>query len=275
MVQWRQAIRELHEKSWGFDWATHLTKLNARLGLAGPDAFRLPPGLPPAWVVGDLDTLAAGEWVLVVSLNQARREGDEGWHVAQQYTSQSYWDHWRFLNRDWWEPRFYRPLVRLAATALGLSVDPDDEAAFATTRMIFVELCPYPSRQFALAGPAIEQLAVHNIGFRTATSVRRLLMEEAAPGAVLVNGIAAVSEFERFHRGQVELIEQRYPSVNGARSLRHWEGVYPSTHGAVPVVGFPFLRKPSTHNSYADIEELGRRVRELRARAQQGEPSRR
>ena len=275
MVQWRQVIRDLHEESWGFDWATHLAELNARLELAGPDAFGLPPGLPPAWVVGDLDALAAGEWVLVVSLNQARREDDEGWHVAQQYTSQSYWDHWRFLNRDWWEPRFYRPLVRLAATALGLSVDPDDEAAFATTRMIFVELCPYPSRQFALAGPTVEQLAVDDLGFRTAAIIRRLLMEEAAPGAVLVNGIAAVSEFERLHGGQVDLTELRYPSVNGTRSLRHWEGVHGSTHGAVPVVGFPFLRKPSTHNSYADIEELGGRVRELRARAQQGERSRR
>ena len=83
MVQWRQVIRDLHEESWGFDWATHLAELNARLELAGPDAFGLPPGLPPAWVVGDLDALAAGEWVLVVSLNQARREDDEGWQIVR------------------------------------------------------------------------------------------------------------------------------------------------------------------------------------------------
>ena len=165
-----------------------------RLSLTERDAFGLPPGLPPAWVVGDLDAVPAGEWVLVVSLNQARREEEEDWHVAQRYTSQSYRDHWRFLNRDWWEPGFYRPLVRLAGTALDLAVDQDDEAAFATTRMIFVELCPYPSRQFSLDGPTIEQLAVDDIGFRTAAAVRSLLIEEGEPATIVVNGVAAVRE---------------------------------------------------------------------------------
>jgi len=214
--------------------------------------------------------LPAGEWVLVVSLNQARREEDEDWHVAQRYTSQSYWDHWRFLNRDWWEPRFYRPLVRLAGTALDLAVDQDDEAAFATTRMIFVELCPYPSRQFSLDGLTIEQLAVDDIGFRTAAAVRSLLIEEAAPATILVNGVAAVTEFERFYGARFGLTERRYLAVDQTRSLRRWEGAYPSTHGPVPVVGFPFLRKPSTHNSYADIEHLGRRIRDLRAGVHDG-----
>jgi len=271
MVQWQQAIRDLHNEAWGYDWDTHLARVNARLRLTGPNAFGLPPGLPPAWVVGDLESLPVSEWVLVVSLNQARRADEAGWHVAQGYTSQSYWDHWRFLNRDWWEPRFYRPLVRLAATALDLSVDQDDEATFATTQMIFLELCPYPSRQFALDGPTVEQLAIDDVGFRTAAAIRRLLIEEAAPAAILVNGVAAVEEFGRFHGASVGLTERRYPSVNRARSLRHWEGVYASTHGPVPVVGFPFLRKPSTHNSYADIEHLGRRIRVLRAGARHAE----
>lgn len=265
MDRWKQTIRDLHDEAWEYDWETHLAQLNARLGLTGPDVFGLPPGLPPSWVVGDLDPPHPGDWVLVISLNQARREEDEGWHLDQGYTSQSYWDHWRYLNRNWWEPRFYRPLVRLAATALGLQVDRETEAEFATTRTIFVELCPYPSRRFALDGPTVKELMAEDAGFRTASTIRRLLIEEGAPVVIMLNGVTVVREFGNFLDAPVSLAERRYPSPTRAGTLRHWEGVYPSPHRPVPMVGFPFLRKPSTHNSYAEIEFLGQRIRRFRA----------
>ena len=157
---WTAELRSLHDSSFAFDWDSHVRALNERLQLSGTDEFGLPaPGLPPSWFVGDVEALRR-PWVLVVSLNQARREGDEDWHLAQRYTSQTYWDHWRWLNRDWWEPRFYRPLVRLASAALGTSTDAEQEADFATTRMVFVELCPYSSRRFEFSSDVVGQLAV-------------------------------------------------------------------------------------------------------------------
>lgn len=263
--RWSDMIRRMHDESWDLDWYAHVAELNEQLGLTGPDAFGLPRGLPPSWVVGDLEALPPGEWVLVVSLNQARREDGEAWHVEQGYTRQSYWDHWRFLNRNWWEPRFYRPLVRLAATALGVTVDVSDEGEFATSRMVFIELCPYPSRRFEFDGPTVQRLADEDWGFQTAARIRRLLIEDGSPAVVMVNGVAAVTEFQRLHP-DVALERRVYPSVSRGRDLKHWEGHYGFAGKRVSVAGFPFLRKPFTHNSYEEIEQLGVMVHELRQR---------
>jgi len=262
---WVQSLRELHDDHFGFDWDSHVRRLNLRLGLTDRDEFGLPaPGLPPAWFVGDVEGLRPGEWVLVISLNQARREEDEGWHQAQHYTRQSYWDHWRFLNRNWWEPRFYRPLVRLASSALGGLVDTRHESDFATTHMIFVELCPYASRQFTLSGDTLSTLAETDLGFRLSARVRRLLIEQASPALVLVNGRAAIDDFQRLERDHVYLEERRYTSVSRPEySLWHREGTYNTQQGSVPVIGFPFLRRPSNHNSYAEIEQLAATARHL------------
>ena len=264
-ASWVQSLREIHDSYFDFPWDQHLRDLNARLGLAGRDEFGLPAaGLPPAWFVGDVEVLRPGEWVLVISLNQARREEDEAWHKAQGYTHQSYWDHWRFLNRNWWNPRFYRPLVRLASHALDVPVDPTNESAFATTRMIFVELCPYASRQFTLNGDVLSMLAEGDLGFQLAARVRRLLIEEASPALILVNGRAALTDFEHFERDRLSLEERRYASVSRPdRILWHREGRYETARGSAPVVGFPFLRKPSNHNSYAEIDQLGLMARHL------------
>ncbi len=43
------------------------------------------------------------------------------------------------------------------------------------------------------------------------------------------------------------------------KMLWHQEGIYRSPNDPVPVVGFPFLRKPHHHNSYAEIGQLGER----------------
>lgn len=259
---WLHDLRALHDSYFSYDWDSHVRRLNRRLGLTGRNEFGLPaPTLPPAWFVGDVEALVPGKWVLVISLNQARREEDEAWHRSQRYTPQTYWDHWRWLNRNYWEPRFYRPLVRLAATALGTSVGRPDESAFATDRMVFVELCPYASRQFEIADDVVRVLGSDDIGFRVATQVRRLLVDEAKPAVVLVNGAAAVHELEVLHEDDIDWSERRYPSVAAPeRTLWHKEGHWA---GKVPVVGFPFLRKPRTHNSYAEIEQLGTMARGL------------
>lgn len=249
----------------GADWDERVRGLNGRLGLTERDEFGLPgPGLPPPLFVGDVESLQPREWVMVISLNQARREEEEAWHLAQRYTSQSYWDHWRFLNRNWWNPRFYRPLVRLASTALSAPIDRSMEANFATTRMVFVELCPYSSRQFQLDHIALERVATDDLGFQVARQARQILIELAQPALVLVNGTAALANFESLEGDSVTLDERQYPSVGRpVHTLWHKEGVYRSAGDPVPVVGFPFLRKPSTHNSYAEIDQLAGMARAL------------
>ncbi len=261
---WTAELRRLHDEHFEFDWERHVRALNKRLRLSGKDEFGLAPGLPPSWLVGDVAALTPRQWVLVVSLNQARRQEDDAWHVARGYTSESYWDHWRWLNRDWWEPRFYRPLVRLASTALGVEIDAETEADFATTRMVFVELCPYPSRQFQLSGEALEQLAREDIGFQLAARVRRVLIDTAEPAVVLVNGAATLRSLSQLDEAHLELRHRRYPSVSRPeKELWHEEGRYTPGARSVPLVGFPFLRKPQTHNSYAEIEQLGAMARGL------------
>lgn len=259
---WVHTLRDLHDSNFDFDWDAHLRDLNIRLGRTD-DPFSLPAaGLAPPWFVGDVEALRPRKWVLVVSLNQARKKADKPWHAAQQYTRQSYWDYWRFLHRNWWRSGFYRRLVRLSANLLDVAVDPATEAEFATTRMVFVELCPYSSRHFRLQQSALTTLAAEDRGFRLAAQVRRLLIEEATPALVLVNGVDALNDFERLTGEQVVLEERRYASVSRpGRTLWHKEGIYRARQGAVPVAGFPFLGKPLTHNGYPEVDQLGTMIR--------------
>ena len=123
--------------------------------------------------------------------------------------------------------------------------------------MVFVELCPYPSRQYALAESALARLARLDRGFRLAAQVRRLLIEQARPALVLANGVGALGALRELDRARVELAERAYPSASRAdKRLWHYEGHYRLADGRVPVLGFPFLRKPRTHNSYQEIDQL-------------------
>ena len=261
---WVVELRGLHDSNFAFDWNGHVRTLNERLQLSGEDEFGLPaPGLPPSWFVGDIEALQR-PWVLVVSLNQARREGHESWHADQRYTRQSYWDHWRWINREGLTARFYRPLVRLASAALGTPADPAHEAEFATTRMIFVELCPYSSRRFALSAEVLERLDRDDIGFHMSARVRQIPIERAAPTLVLVNGVPALRSISQLDAGHLKLRERRYPSVSRPENeLWHREGHYATDLGSVPLVGFPSLRKQRAHNSYLEIDQLGAMARSL------------
>ncbi len=75
---WFRELRQLHDENFHEDWTTHLDALNRELGLSGTAAFGTPArSLAPSWFVGDVEALPPRQWVLVISLNQARREEDE------------------------------------------------------------------------------------------------------------------------------------------------------------------------------------------------------
>jgi hypothetical protein len=272
-VDWLDELWRLHESHYPprFDWNAHLDELNERLALSDRDQFALPTGLAPSWFVGDVESLDSENWALVVQLNQARRPNDDEWHLAQDYTVESYWDHWRLLNRKYWEPSAYRKFVRLASRVFDLSIGPDQESSFAASRLIFVELCPYPSEQFRLSADVLDELIVNDIGFQVAAEVRNLLIENASPSVILISGVDALGDFERSYSGDVELTKRAYPSgTKAAKELWHREGWYRGGGRHIPVVGFPFLRSQSAHNSYSEIDQLGDFVRQLLVAAPTG-----
>ena len=103
---------------------------------------------------------------------------------------------------------------------------PEMEQEFATTRMVFLELCPYSSRRFGLSDANIHRLTAVDRGFRVAARIRHVLMEEGRPGVVVVNGVPAIAAFECVHGDQMELAERRsYASVQrSGTQLWHREG---------------------------------------------------
>jgi hypothetical protein len=265
-LDWLQTIRDLNEQHFSFDWWAQAAALNERFQLKGGDALRTnAPGLPPMWFNGDIEAIQPGRWVLVVSLNHNYSDAEEDlrWYVDQRFDSHLWWDYMRTHNRDWWYSTFFGPLVRLAAGAIGEEVTAGQESEFATTRIVFLELCPYSSHTFSLPWETIEELSRTDPGFGTEATIRKLLIEDAEPALVLVNGKSAIWDFERIHEAELMWTAQRYPSVdNASKPLWHKYGSYLTPSGrAVPAAGFPFLRKRATHNSYAEITQLAERIR--------------
>ena len=261
---WVRELRELHDQAFLVDWSAHLRALNRNLGLAGSHELAVPaPGFPPSWFVGDVEALEPRRWVLVISLNQAQHDAGDG------YTSQTFWDHWRWLNREDWYPRFYRPFARLAAAALGVELPTEREPDFTTTNVVFVEMCPFSSGQFDLSGEDLTRLTAEDRGFQIASRVRRILIHEASPAIVMVNGRPALDAMEHLEGGQLRLGERRvYQSVSRPdKRLWHREGHLTTSESSVPLIGFPFLRSRSTHNSYDEIDQLGERARVLVSRS--------
>lgn len=260
---WIAKLHRLHTAALAIDWQSHLEDLNAQYGLVGAHALSTADdGVPPAWFNGDVEAISGERWILVVSLNPAKPPPG---HYRGMLTPETSWDFWRTHNTQWWYTKFFRPLVRLAATALGEEV-PDTgqpERIFATKRMVFVELCPYASEEFALDDEILTELGRVDVGFRFAQQVRYILLEEARPSLVLVNGLAAVADFRRME-GDLLRWERRDSSLSPAltrtgkpKLLWHYEGSYQAAYGTIPLAGFKFLRKPGNHNSYAEIAQLG------------------
>ncbi|MYA20228.1 MAG: hypothetical protein F4Z25_08215 [Chloroflexi bacterium] len=256
---WVEQLRELHDESFRVDWGDHLENLNSELGLTGRYELSIPARkCPPSWFVGDVEALEPGRWVLVISLNQKRNNAGEG------HNPKSYWDHWRCLHRKHWYKRFYRPRVRPAATALGIEITPEEEPGFATNSVIFVEMCPYASDKSRFSGKDFIRLTQEDPGFQTAADVWRILIEEASPALIMVNGVPAIEALEHLDRDRLTLGEcHTYQSVTTpTKRLWHREGHFTTREHAVPAIAFPF-RSPKAHYSYCDIGRLGDRAQVL------------
>lgn len=256
---WVPELWELHNQAFAVNWTAHLENLNSELGLTGAYELWTPArGYPPSWFVGDVEALEPGRWVLVISLNQKRHNAGEG------FTPKSYWDHWRFLHRKHWYKKFYRPRVRPAATALGMQITPEQEPEFATKRVIFIEMCPYPSDNSRFSGKDFVRLTEEDQGFQIAARVRGILIEQASPALVMINGVPAIEALEHLDGDRLTLDERcTYRSVTTpTKQLWHREGDLTTGDSSVPVIAFPF-RSPKAHYSYRDIDRLGERARVL------------
>ena len=258
LTAWLTELRDIFEKSKSVDWENHTRQLNFRLGLSGDDAL-CPSfqGLPPFWFNGDVEALRPGEWTLVMSLNHQLPGGQE------EVSRETMWEFCRTHNTRYWYTRFFRPLVTLASTALDHDVANEQE--YASNQMVFVELCPYASPRFQLTPDQVAELADTDLGCRMEARIAQLLLAEAEPALVLLNGSHTISSFETIHCGELKGWEQRsYPSVQAHGRMRwHKHGFIATPAGRRPVVGFPFLRTMSTANSNAEIRQLGLLAREF------------
>ncbi len=260
MPGWIERLRALQRASFGQDWKSNLQRLNDKLGLSDESRFSLVvPAAPPPLYNGDVETIKPGHWALIVSLNHQL-----GSHDVEP-TADAQWDYWRNFNREHWYPRFFRPLTQVASNALGDSVDRTSESEYAASHIIFVELCPYASQRFAVSADSIQDLIDTDEGFKLAAQVTNLLIEEADPAIVMVNGVAAIMGFQSLMRQRLTWNTCGYDSVGGGsggrtKSLWHYEGQLTGVR-AIPAVGFPFLRTRSTHNSNLEVQQLGSLIR--------------
>ena len=262
---WLDGLRRIVEESAVYDWETHLKALNTHLGLGEEERFSITiPGVSPMWFNGDVEAIQSGQWALVVSLN----------HQIASYSElpgrAGAWDFFREHNRRFWYPRFFRPLTQVASAALAETLATEDEPEFATTRMVFVELCPYASRRFNLAPEVVVGLTSSDPGFRTAARINSLLIEEGRPALILVNGSPALAHFKAAygdHLTQWQVVE--YPSdYQGSprKQLWHEQGLLRLGSAETHVIAFPFLRTSRTHNANIEIRQLGEMGRRLLAR---------
>jgi hypothetical protein len=227
--------------------------------------------LPLIWFQGDVKHLEPGNWALVMSLNH-QLPASGGYAGVN---AESMWDLQRRHHRDNWYESFFGPLTRVAAAGLGRGIEGLNLAAFASNRVVFTELCPYASKFFALGTQTVADLVQSELGFQTAARIRSVFLEEARPALVLVNGSRAIEAFEAVYRAQFSwrLPRVQYVSADvprpgrGPKTLWHIEGIYESASGPITVLGFPFLRKPRTHNSFVEIAQLGDHARRAPDRA--------
>lgn len=257
---WWLELRKLHDEQFVFDWRSHVKRLNSTYSFD----FSTPDGLAPPWFNGDVEALEPGNWVLVVSLNPQLDVKLQGWYATGKFDTDLYWHHWRTHNRRRYYPGFFRPLVMVASGALGQSVSKDEERDFATRRMCFVEICPYASATFDLTPEQVKQLVAEDVGFGVKTQVREMMIEQARPRIVLVNGNPAVDAMEAVHEEKLAWEEwEQYPAGSPEGRMLWWRrGMYRGPH-RVPVVGFPFLNKPRTARSHDDYQQLGRKINAL------------
>ena len=235
-----------------------MAELNRALGLRGRYELATPSPDGPSWFVGDVETLEPNKWALVISLNQKQHDAGRG------YTAQTYWDHWRFLTTNHWYAKFYRRFVRLASAALGTTVSLEEERHFATSSIVFVELCPYSSHEWGFRDEDVARLVREDRGFQIKSRVRQILVDHAHPALVMVNGKPALPVLEQLEGDRFQFGARTiYPSVHDPRKrLWHREGAAHTGDSSVPLIGFP-QRTPTTHNANKEIDQLGEYARAL------------
>lgn len=269
---WYQEIRDIHDRHFHDPWQERVDVINQRYRLSRQHMLFTPdPDGPFPWFNGDIEAVEPERWILVISLNHfvnpdAREAYDRS--TSARYTPETYWDHRRTFNTQSWYRHFFGPLARVGAAALGEQLTREQEPTFATNRMIFVEMCPYGSQKFSLSWQTVEELLVTDLGFRLASDVNRLLIERGRPALVMVNGLRAIDMFEHVYADALTWRQVRYASCDLRKEsgmpkrLMHYCGSLELGHYVVPVVGFPFLRTPATHNSNSEVALLARYVRQ-------------
>jgi hypothetical protein len=262
-IGWMDDVYHMLEDVFHFSWNAHLHALNEHLRLRPEHRFSTHgPSEPPTFFNGDIEALQPGRWILVVSLNPHQVKQPVDRHFA---TFAEYWNFWRTYNCKTWYPGFYRPLTRVAAGAMRIELSLEDERTFATTQMLFLELCPYASPRFDLAPERVKELVAGDPGFRIARRILQLAAGEGHPALILVNGNAAVESLSAVEGGRIEWSKDaRYPSESKqGKRLHHREGSYETALGSVPVAGFPFLHTRQGHNSYVEIAQLASHLHAL------------
>ena len=264
---WYQGIRDIHDRHFHESWQERADAINQRFQLSrGHILLTHGPGVPMPWFNGDIHSVEPGHWVLVVSLNHqidSHAPEASSRQDSESFAKEARWNDRRTLNTDRWYGRFFGPLTRVAAAAMQEHLTSEQEPAFATNRMIFVEICPYASSRFDLQWPVIEELLTSDPGFRLASEVNHLLIEKGEPGLVMVNGTSAIDVFQHLYANALKWREIRYDSCHPPREgrnqkrLRHYCGLLRIGKRPVPIVGFPFLRTPWTHNSNQEVALLG------------------
>lgn len=266
MGDWIERLRQLHDGAFATDWQSHVDTLNRTYGIAAESGFRtVARGLPPVLFNGDVEALRPGKWTLVISINPGANPLPEQLYQEKFSNPRDFWNHWRTYNRDYVRTQsdFFPRLVDLARGVLPGRESGMAAMEYATTHMIFLEIWPYssqgwPPKQEKLAVPrwserVEDKLFKDDPGVTLEAQIADLLLSEAQPALLLVNGRPSVHHFEHLHPQALRWRRLEYASLSDSRkALWHMEG---SAQG-VPAIGFPQLRKARTHNSAAEIQQL-------------------
>lgn len=265
---WYQDIRNIHDRYFHESWQIHVDAINNRYQLSGGHVLLTHgPGMPMPWFNGDVESVEPWNWALVVSLNHqidSDPPDPSASHPSRSDRKDDWWNKRRTNNIDRWYGKFFGPLVRVAAAAMQERVSRDQEPMFATKRMIFVEICPYVSNKFSLSGTAVKELVASDLGFQLASKVNRVFIDKGEPALLIINGNGAMEVFQHLYADALNWREVRYDSCDPPREgrehkrLSHYCGTLSTGNRSTPVVAFPFLRTPSSHNSNEEVALLGK-----------------
>lgn len=275
-MSWLDDLRAIFDSTFARDWDAHLASLNRRYDFEPVSEFKtVAPGLPPVWFNGDVEAISPRDWTLVISINPGSNPLSDEIYQQEFATPTASWEHWRTYNRTVRRTQsdFFARLADLASEALGHKVTPGERVEYSTSRMVFVEVCPYSTPKWPpkqRPGAAVRwnektetELFTHDPGVAICSEITRILIERAEPALVMVNGSPAVRHLERVQGGKINWHRREYESAaKPGKQLWHMEGQFASS----PLLGFPQLRRMSTHNAAAEVAQLAASGRTLTGR---------